>query len=88
MLFALTITYSAENRDAIVQRFAAVAGEDELPAGVRLVGRYHSPATRWGCVIFETSSVTPIHLWCAKYNDLCDAEIHPVETDDLSLIHI
>lgn len=82
MLFAVTASYSAENRNGIAQRFVSVLEEGELPSGVSLVCRYHSTATRWAVMVLETDSSAGIHLWAAKFNDLVDFDIHPVETED------
>ncbi len=82
MLFAVVCRYSSDNVNAIVSRFASVVGDDEFPAGVRLVNRYHSPATKWGCVIVEVDDVVPLHLWLSEWIDVADIEVHPVTTDE------
>jgi hypothetical protein len=82
MLFAVTASYSAENRNRIAERFLSVIEEGEMPAGVKLICRYHSTATRWAVMVLETDTITGIHLWAAKFNDLVDFDIHPVETED------
>ena len=82
MLFAAEINYEGKDLNTIVRRFADVAGEDEFPEGVRLIQRYHSPATKWGCVVVEADSVVALQLWLSEWIDVLDIKIHPVTTDE------
>jgi len=82
MLFAVTVTFTSENVGNIVQRFVQEVEKGELSEDMTLVTRYHSPITKWACMIVETDSAESLHLWGIKYNDLIDFEVHPVLTEE------
>ena len=82
MLLAVEINYSGQDVDTIVRRFAESAGENEFPNGVRLAHRFHSPGTKWGCVIVDVDDVVALQLWLSEWIDVLDIQIHPVTTDE------
>ena len=41
-----------------------------------MVGRQHFPANSWPALVFETDSVTWIHLWLRKLKFLYHPEIY------------
>ena len=82
MLFAAEINYEGTDVNPSVQRFADVAGEDEFPEGIKLIQRYHSPGTKWGCVVVEADSVVALQLWLSEWIDVLDIKLHPVTTDE------
>ena len=82
MLFAVTVTFTSENVGNIVQRFVQEVEKGELSEDMTLVTRYHSPITKWACLIVETDSAESLHLWGIKYNDLADFKVHPVVTEE------
>jgi len=54
----------------------------EYSEDMTMVTRYHSPLTKWACMIIETDSAESLHLWGIKYNDLADFKVHPVVTEE------
>ena len=81
MLFAITASYESGNIGALVKRFVEETEKGEF-GDMKLVARYHSPLTKWACVVVETESVESLQLWGMKFCDLVDFEIHPVVRDD------
>ena len=82
MLFAVTVTYTSGDVGKLAQRFAKEVEKGELSEDMTMVTRYHSPITKWACMIIETDSAESLHLWAIKYNDLADFEVHPVVTEE------
>ena len=82
MLFAVTVTYTSGDVGKLAQRFAKEVEEGELSEDMTMVTRYHSPLTKWACMIIETDSAESLHLWGIKYNDLTDFKVHPVVTEE------
>ena len=81
MLFAVTASYESGNMGTLVKRFVEETEKGEF-GDMTLVARYHSPLTKWACIVVETDSVDSLQLWGVKFNDLIDFDIHPVVTDE------
>ena len=55
---------------------------DELPNGVSLVSRYHSPSTKQTFMVADVDKVEAMNEWLLKYSDLGDFSVHPIVTDE------
>ena len=79
MLYMLTWNISEENYEAAVERFQA---GDEMPAGVKMVGRWHALGAGYGWTLVETDDPVAAARIGVKWSDLVSSEVTPVLTDE------
>jgi hypothetical protein len=79
MLYMLTWNISEENYEAAVERFQA---GDEMPAGVKMVGRWHALGSGYGWTLVETDDPVAAARIGVKWSDLVSSEVTPVLTDE------
>ena len=84
MTFLLEWSIKTENRAACLQRCADSTVEDEVPAGVNLLGRWHDLNNWSGFAIFEAEDDAAILSWTLQWTDLCDVSVRPVVDDQTS----
>ena len=83
MLFLIHVTFTSENVNQLAARFvSATENGDELPNGVSLVSRYHSPSTKQTFMVADVDKVEAMNEWLLKYSDLGDFSVHPIVTDE------
>lgn len=80
MLYAITYRIRAESRNAAIERFLKTGGQP--PAGVRMIGRWHDLASRWGVHVAETDDAAAMAKWALDWTDILDFETHTVFTDE------
>lgn len=80
MLFHMTYTIAPEHRDAAQSRFSETGGPP--PAGVAMIGRWHSAGGRKGFVVAEASEAAAIAAWVQQWSDILTFEITPVVDDE------
>ena len=80
MLFASTYRIRAEARNAAIERFLRTGGLP--PSGVKLVGRWHDLAGRWGVYLAESDDAVLMAKWALEWSDLIDIETRSVVTDE------
>lgn len=76
------ITWSLPNPTyvAAIKKFLATGAMP--PAGVKMLGRYHSVAgSASGFILAETSDHKALYTWLADWMDTCSFEVTPVVED-------
>jgi hypothetical protein len=79
MLFMTLWKTPSGNRDKALERFLKTGGSP--PAGIKLIGRWHSVTQGRGVVISETDDAELIAKWCLEWSDLLEFEVVPVLDD-------
>ena len=80
----LTWSVKTENRILQVNKFANADLSQEMPQGVKLIGRWHSIGDFTGCCIIEAENEAVIFQWLLLWNDLVDVNYKPVVEDEES----
>jgi len=80
MKFMMTYEIGAEGWEAAVKRFLATGGP--APAGVKMLGRWHSAGGRYGFLLLESSDPSAIYRFSAEWNDVCQLRVTPVVEDE------
>ena len=80
----LTWSVKTENRILQVNKFANADLSQEMPQGVKLIGRWHSIGDFTGCCIVEAENEASIFQWLLLWNDLVDVNYKPVVEDEES----
>ena len=80
----LTQSVKTENRILQVNKFANADLSQEMPQGVKLIGRWHSIGDFTGCCIIEAENEASIFQWLLLWNDLVDVNYKPVVEDEES----
>ena len=78
----LTQSVKTENRILQVNKFANADLSQEMPQGVKLIGRWHSIGDFTGCCIIEAENEASIFQWLLLWNDLVDVNYKPVVEDE------
>ena len=82
MLFITKWKVQPDNFIAAIKRFTSGDPTQEFPDGVRLVGRWHAPASSSGVAILESDNPEAVMKWTLKWNDLMDITLEPVIEDE------
>jgi len=80
MLFLVQWTFPPENRDAANARFKETGGMP--PAGVKMLGRWHTAGGGEGICIAETDDQVALGKWMQDWSDLLDMSVLPVHGDE------
>ncbi|PJG43253.1 hypothetical protein XA39_08685 [Acinetobacter tandoii] len=80
MLFIVKYSIRPENRNAAMERFLKTGGT--VPAGIKMLGRWHAIAQLSGVAIIEASDAMLIQQWVMEWNDLLSMEVYPALTDE------
>ena len=80
----LTWSVKTENRILQVNKVANADLSQEMPQGVKLIGRWHSIGDSTGCCIIEAENEASIFQWLLLWNDLVDVNYKPVVEDEES----
>ena len=80
----LTWSVKTENRILQVNKFANADLSQEMPQGVKLIGRWHSIGDFTGCCIIEAENEAVIFQWLLLWNDLVDVNYKPVVENEES----
>ena len=65
-----------------IKRFTSGDPSEEFPEGVRLVGRWHIPASNSGVAVVEADNAESAIRWTLKWNDLMDITLEPAVEDE------
>jgi hypothetical protein len=79
MFFVCLYTIPSENRNAAQARFKQGGGLP--PAGVKMIGRWHSAVGGRGITIFEAEDAQAIAAWTQQWSDLITFDIYPALDD-------
>lgn len=80
MNFVMTYQISASDWHAAVRRFLETQAPP--PAGVEMLGRWHSAAGRHGFILLKSDDQSAVYRWAAEWGDLCDLAVTPVLNDE------
>ncbi|MGE7955088.1 DUF3303 domain-containing protein [Pseudomonas sp. NPDC089530] len=80
MLFIVSWSISPEHRNSAIERFLKTGGAP--PAGVSMLGRWHTVGGMTGFGIAETNDLTLIQKWVLEWSDLLRMEVHAALTDE------
>jgi len=84
LLFLTTWKIQPENFITALERFTSGDPTKEFPEGVRLIGRWHAPASTSGVAILESDSPEAVMRWTLKWNDLMDITLEPAVEDEVA----
>ncbi len=84
MLFLTTWKIQPENFITALERFTSGDPTQEFPEGVRLIGRWHTPASTSGVAILESDNPEAVMTWTWKWNDLMDITLEPAVEDEVA----
>ena len=79
--YMVEVSIQSENRNEIIKRFSDGAAL-ELPAGAKLVGRWHAPGQLEAWNVVEADDPKGVYDWLLNWNDICDTRVIPVITDE------
>ena len=82
MLFVAKWKIKPEYFINAIKRFTSSDPSEEFPESVRLVGRWHTPASSSGVAILETDDAEAAIRWTLKWNDLMDITLEPAVEDE------
>ena len=82
MLFITKWKIQPDNFITAIKRFTSGDPTQEFPDGVRLVGRWHAPASSSGVAILESDNPEEVMKWTLKWNDLMDITLEPAVEDE------
>lgn len=80
MTFMLTFSLPIETIEERTERFLETGGPP--PAGVEMVGRWHSVSGARGWVIAKTQDVKALFRWVRDWADVLEFEVEPIVTDE------
>jgi hypothetical protein len=80
VLYIVTWKGRPESRNAAAERFKKTGGAP--PAGVKVMGRWHSVGPLFGVAIAEANDPLELHKWVFEWNDLFEMEVHAALTDE------
>jgi hypothetical protein len=80
MLFHAAFEYFEADRDDVHERFRRTGGAP--PAGVKMLGRWHSVEGNRGFLVAESDDSGAIATWLQGWSDLVSFEVTPVLTDE------
>lgn len=79
MLFISVYTIESKNRDAAQERFKKAGGTP--PAGVEMIGRWHSVAGGRGVTVMEASDAQAVAQWAQEWSDVIHFDLYPAVDD-------
>ena len=80
MLFIVRWEIHQTVRKATIERFLKTSGAP--PAGVKMVGRWHSADGEFGFAIAESDDVQAMAKWSMAWNDLLPMDVRPALNDE------
>ena len=80
MLFAVHWTFDPDHRDKANARFQETGGPP--PAGVKMLGRWHSLGEGSGFCVCETDDPVALGKWMQQWSDLLEFRLQPVVDDE------
>lgn len=80
MLFIGHWRIPSSNRNAVIERFAKTGGQP--PAGIKLLGRWHSVANGTGFSISEADDASAMARWILEWSDLMEMDVSPALSDE------
>lgn len=85
MKFLSKYTIRPEHRNEAIKRF--LEGAAQPPEGIKLLGRWHSPADRTGYSLVEAEDPIAMGRWSHQWSDLLTIETNVV-VDDAEFLQI
>ncbi|HEX4945189.1 MAG TPA: DUF3303 family protein [Blastocatellia bacterium] len=79
MKFVIEYHFAPSTYLAGLKRFAETQGPP--PAGITMLGRWHSAAGHKGYGLAETTDAKALYAWVLDWADLLSVEVHPVLED-------
>jgi hypothetical protein len=79
MLFVSLYTIPSENRNQAQERFKKGGGQP--PAGVKMIGRWHSLGGGRGITLLEANDAQAVAQWAQQWSDLIHFDIYPAIDD-------
>ena len=79
MKFVIEYRYEPSVYLAGLKRFAETQGPP--PAGITMLGRWHSAAAHKGYILAEATDAKAIYAWALNWADLASFEMHSVLED-------
>lgn len=80
MKYVITWSLTTANYQSATSRFLETGAP--APAGVKLLGRWHSlEGSSRGFILAEASDAKGIYRWVAEWNELCSFTVTPVVED-------
>ena len=83
MLFGTKLKIKLEHFIDAIKRFTSGDPSKEFPEAVRLIGRWHTPASNSGVAVLEADNSEAAIRWTLKWNDLMDITLEPAVDDEL-----
>jgi hypothetical protein len=80
MKFISKYTIRPEHRNEAIKRF--LEGGGQPPAGIKLIGRWHSPSDRTGYSVVEADDAVAMGRWSHQWSDLLTIETSPIVDDE------
>ena len=80
MTFHITYKLSPDQRNHAQKRFKETGAPP--PAGLTMLGRWHSAQGLGGFILAETSDAVVIAKWLQEWTDLLSFEVTPVVNDE------
>jgi Domain of unknown function (DUF3303) len=80
MLFMISYSFNAQDRNVVQERFKKTGG---LPGpGATMLGRWHDVGGNRGFALAESNDSVAIGKWMQEWTDFLEFEVTPVNTDE------
>jgi Protein of unknown function (DUF3303) len=71
----------------VMKRWSSMSPQERsnnIPAGAKLLGRWHDMTGRTGVVIIDSDDLAAVHRWLGQWNPYLDVDLTPVVDDEES----
>ena len=85
MKFRVDWSIDQDNWIAVYKRWSSMSPQERannIPAGRKLLGRWHDMSGRTGVAIVESDDLAAVHRWIGQWNRYMDIDLTPVVVDD------
>ena len=79
MIFVSLYTMTSNHRNSAQDRFRQTGGK--APAGIKVIGRWHSAAGGRGVTVCEASDAQAVAQWAHEWSDVIHFDIYPAIDD-------
>ena len=80
MLFMISYSFDAHDRDTVQERFKKTGGTPG--PGTTMLGRWHDVGGSRGFVLAESTDSVSLGKWLQDWTDFLEFEVTPVNNDD------
>ena len=87
MKFMVNWSIDQDHWITVYKRWSSMSPQEQannIPAGGKLLGRWHDMSGRTGVAIVESDDLAAVHRWIGQWNPYMDIDLTPVVDDEES----